>query len=175
MRKPWQGCCWLWRSIRSIIGFGNIRSSSSAPSAAIKLAVVLLFTAVPALAQQAMQVWVPIGFQVLQGPWVVTPATLTTGTTLTVPSGARWALICAEGQVVRWRDDGVSPTQQVGMPLIPVTSDPTTSVLGPAQNNCISYSGALTTSSTLTPPTTPGAIQFTPVTSGGTLDVTYYR
>lgn len=37
---------------------------------------------------------------------------------LTVPAGARWALIRAESQAVRWRDDGTNPTATVGVELL---------------------------------------------------------
>lgn len=177
MRRPWSRFWLLGRSTRLTIGSASTRLFSSGRSGVLKFAAVVLFAVTPALAQQAVQVWNPLGFQRLAGPWVTTPFTLTTGTTLTVPQGARWALICAEGQVVRWRDDGVSPTQTIGMPLLPVTSNPagSGSSVAPVENNCITYSGALTTQSTLSPPTTPGAIQFTPSTSGASLNVTYYR
>lgn len=36
---------------------------------------------------------------------------------LTPPTGATYAVIVAEGQAVRWRDDGVAPTSSVGMPV----------------------------------------------------------
>lgn len=36
---------------------------------------------------------------------------------LTVPSGATYALLQAEGQAVRWRDDGTAPTATIGMTL----------------------------------------------------------
>lgn len=36
---------------------------------------------------------------------------------LTVPAGATRAVIVAEVQSVRWRDDGTNPTISVGMPL----------------------------------------------------------
>ena len=42
---------------------------------------------------------------------------LSASTALTVPTGATMALIVAETQAVRWRDDGVAPTATVGMPL----------------------------------------------------------
>ena len=42
---------------------------------------------------------------------------LSTAQTLTVPSGARLALINIQDQAVRWRDDGTSPTATVGMPI----------------------------------------------------------
>lgn len=42
---------------------------------------------------------------------------LTAATALTVPTGARLAMIVAETQDVRWRDDGTNPTASVGMPI----------------------------------------------------------
>lgn len=51
--------------------------------------------------------------------------TLSSATGLTVPATTptglaykpNFALITPEGQAVRWRDDGTSPTASVGMPL----------------------------------------------------------
>jgi hypothetical protein len=40
-----------------------------------------------------------------------------TAQSLTVPTGAAYALVVAEGQAVRWRDDGTPPGATVGMPL----------------------------------------------------------
>ena len=42
---------------------------------------------------------------------------LSSATALTVPSGATVALIQAESQSIRWRDDGTDPTTSVGMVL----------------------------------------------------------
>ena len=42
---------------------------------------------------------------------------LAAATALTVPAGTSKALIQAETQAVRWRDDGTSPTASVGMNL----------------------------------------------------------
>jgi hypothetical protein len=42
---------------------------------------------------------------------------LSSATGLTVPVGATRALIAPVTQTVRWRDDGVSPTASVGMPV----------------------------------------------------------
>lgn len=42
---------------------------------------------------------------------------LTASTALTVPAGARLALIEAEGVAIRWRDDGTAPTASVGMTI----------------------------------------------------------
>lgn len=37
---------------------------------------------------------------------------------LSVPDGATMAVMVAETQDVRWRDDGTAPTGSVGMPLV---------------------------------------------------------
>lgn len=42
---------------------------------------------------------------------------LSSATALTVPAGATMAVIIPETQPVRWRDDGTSPTNTVGMPV----------------------------------------------------------
>lgn len=47
---------------------------------------------------------------------------LSAATGLTVPAGATMALIIAEVQSVRWRDDGTNPTATIGMPLATSTS-----------------------------------------------------
>lgn len=52
---------------------------------------------------------VPMGYQQI--------SSLSSATGLTVPNGARVALITAESQGVRFRDDGTAPTATVGMPL----------------------------------------------------------
>jgi len=67
---------------------------------------------------------------------------------LTVPLFARIAVIQAEAQVVRWRDDGVNPTSTVGMTL--------------AVGASITYSGDL------------AAVKFIQATSGAILNITYY-
>jgi len=51
----------------------------------------------------------PLGYQQI--------TSLSSATALTVPTGARLALIQPETQSVRWRDDGTDPTASVGMPL----------------------------------------------------------
>ncbi|WP_036012781.1 hypothetical protein [Robbsia andropogonis] len=53
---------------------------------------------------------IPLGYQQITGP--------TTSTALTVPTGARIALLQAESQSVRWRDDGTAPTAAIGMQLL---------------------------------------------------------
>ena len=73
---------------------------------------------------------------------------LSASTALTVPTGATMALITAETQAVRWRDDGVAPTASVGMPL--------------ATGVSLSYDGDLK------------AIRFIQQTASATLNVAYY-
>lgn len=42
---------------------------------------------------------------------------LSSASGLTPPQGATMALVVAETQGVRWRDDGTAPTASVGMPI----------------------------------------------------------
>lgn len=53
--------------------------------------------------------YVPVGYQQL--------TSLATSTALTVPASAQFALIQAEAQALRYRDDGVAPTAAIGMVL----------------------------------------------------------
>jgi len=73
---------------------------------------------------------------------------LSASAALTVPTGATLALIVAETQAVRWRDDGTAPTASVGMPL--------------ATGVSLSYDGDLT------------AVRFIQQTASATLNVSYY-
>lgn len=73
---------------------------------------------------------------------------LNTAATLTVPTGAKWALIVPETQAVRWRDDGTTPTASVGMTL--------------AIAQPLEYTGDLT------------KIQFIEQTASAKLNVSYY-
>jgi hypothetical protein len=43
--------------------------------------------------------------------------TPTVSTALTVPATATYAIIQAEAQAIRWRDDGVAPTAAIGMTI----------------------------------------------------------
>lgn len=61
---------------------------------------------------------------------------------------ANFALITAETQDLRWRDDGVDPTASVGMPL--------------AAGVTLQYDGDL------------GRIKFIEQTGGGKLNISYY-
>jgi hypothetical protein len=52
----------------------------------------------------------PLGYQQI--------TSLATSTAIaTIPEGAALALIIAEGQAIRWRDDKTAPTATVGQPL----------------------------------------------------------
>lgn len=87
---------------------------------------------------------VPCGFQQI---------TVTTVQSLTIPStctNASLAVIKAETQAIRYRDDGVAPTATVGMPIA-VTDAP------------IEYQGTMS------------ALQFIAETSGGVVDVLLYK
>lgn len=80
----------------------------------------------------------------------ITAATLATAQTLTVPTGAVYALIQAAsstGVKVRWRDDGTAPTASIGMQL----------------GSDMWYCGNL------------AAIQFIREAAGVTLEVSYYK
>lgn len=65
-----------------------------------------------------------------------------------IPNSAREALVCIEGNAVRWRDDGVAPTATVGTPI--------------AAGQCQRFTFFL------------GQVQFIPETGSATADVTYY-
>lgn len=85
------------------------------------LTIAALLLCTPAVAQQATQVYTPLGYQQI--------TSVPTGTFLTVPTGARMAQICVETQAVRYRDDGTAPTASVGQPQ--------------AAGTCFTYSGSL--------------------------------
>jgi len=86
----------------------------------------------------------PLGYQQID------TATLASATALTVPAGARIALVVVGGgQAVRWRDDGSDPSGTVGMPI--------------ADGATLPYAGDLT------------KIKFIRVASGAILNVSYYR
>lgn len=85
--------------------------------------------------------YTPLGYEQITG--------LSAAKKLTVPTGAQAAIITADTQDVRWRDDGQAPTGTVGMPL--------------AKGAPLEYSGDL------------GAIQFIEQTASAVLNVAYYR
>ena len=82
----------------------------------------------------------PLGFQQITG--------LSAAKSLTVPTGATYAIISPGAQAVRWRDDGTAPTATVGMPIAVGTN--------------FTYSGSL------------AAIQFIEQTASAVLNVSYY-
>lgn len=81
---------------------------------------------------------------------------VTTGTVLTIPTGARGALIQAEAQNVRWRADGTASTAAVGMILY--SGDPPTDF-----SECIQQ-----------PTQGLAKMQFIQTTAGAILNVHYY-
>lgn len=74
---------------------------------------------------------------------------LSAATALTVPTGATTAVITAEAQAVRYRDDGTNPSATVGMPV--------------AVGVALTYTGPLS------------KIKFFEQTSGAKLNVLYYK
>ena len=82
----------------------------------------------------------PLGYQQI--------TSLGSATGLTVPTGAKMAVITAESQIVRYRDDGTNPTASVGMTI--------------AAGSSVTYTGAL------------GAIKFIEATASAKLNISYY-
>lgn len=74
---------------------------------------------------------------------------LSASTLLTVPVGAILALIQAETQSVRWRDDGTAPTSSVGMII--------------EANSMLEYNGVLE------------SLKFIEATASAKLNISYYR
>lgn len=85
--------------------------------------------------------YVPLGYQQI--------TSLSAAAGLTVPDGATSAVIVAEAQAVRYRDDGTAPTATVGIPL--------------AVAAVLQYTGTLS------------AIKFIEQTSGAKLNISFYR
>lgn len=75
---------------------------------------------------------------------------LSSAESLTVPNGARVALIVCEDQNVRWRDDASDPTATVGM-LMKTTDEP------------LIYDGDLS------------ALSFIEATASAKLNISYYK
>lgn len=91
----------------------------------------------------------PLGFAQVTG--INTAAKFADNTTNlsgTIPAGTNWILIQAEGQAVRWRDDGTDPTATVGQLL--------------AAGDSIGYQTAIT------------KIKFIAAVAGGTVNVSFY-
>ena len=115
----------------------------------IKVAIfAIALSSAPALAQVATPgiPLVPLGYcQLTSIDTAVAVSTCSGG----IPAGATMAIIAAEAQAVRYRDDGVTPTATVGMPL----------AVGPG----ILYVGRLL------------ALQVISQTGGAKLDILFYR
>ena len=74
---------------------------------------------------------------------------LSSATTLTIPAGTQLALVQAQSQSVRWRDDGTNPTATVGMLL--------------AAGATLEYDGDAL-----------GVISFIEMAASATLNISYY-
>jgi hypothetical protein len=86
------------------------------------------------------------------GVYTTSKATTSSSASLTgggIPPGATMAYLQAEAQIVRFRDDGGTPTSSVGIPM--------------AATSTMLYSGRLT------------AIRFIEATSGGKINAAFYR
>lgn len=83
----------------------------------------------------------PLGYQQI--------TSLAAATALTPPNFARLAMIQAESQSVRWRDDGTNPTAAIGMILV--------------ANDILLYSGDF------------AAIKLIEVTGSAKVNITYYE
>lgn len=83
----------------------------------------------------------PLGYQQITAP--------SAATSLTVPTGAKLALIAVSTAPARFRDDGTAPTASIGFPL-------------PAAGPPFVYSGSLAN------------FQVIQQTSGAVLDILYY-
>lgn len=75
----------------------------------LALSAALLMLATSAIADSGIR-YAALGYQQI--------TSLSAATSLTVPSGATTAIITAEAQAVRYRDDGTAPTATVGMPIV---------------------------------------------------------
>lgn len=124
----------------------------------------LLSLASPASAQQGQSVipghWSTVACGTAPSPCFIPSAlvfplgyqqitSLSSSTALTLPTGASMAVVIAESQTVRWRDDGTNPTASVGMPL--------------TVNSPMVYTGPL------------ASLKFIQTTASATLNIAYYR
>lgn len=119
-------------------GIGNSASDPVFTTSAVG-GVAPQAAAYDASGAQKAPIYTPLGYQQISGP---------TNQALTVPNGARRAIIQTEAQAVRWRDDGTNPTASVGMTI--------------ATGGELRYDGNL------------AAIRFTQVAATAILNVAYY-
>jgi hypothetical protein len=121
------------------------------------LAAIAVLTASPALAQAyydyagtPVQGTVSIPYSNLPVPPGQHNLMLTSSTALTVPTGARFANVCASSGAIRYTTDGITtPTASVGQPL--------------AAGACIPLSGPQVLAN------------FLAISATGTLDVEYFK
>lgn len=106
----------------------------------IVLSAALLFLSTAAIADAGIR-YAALGYQQI--------TSLSAAAALTVPAGATTAVIVAEAQAVRYRDDGTDPSATVGMPV--------------AVGVVLTYTGPLT------------KIKFFEQTSGAKLNISYYK
>jgi len=117
--------------------------------AAIVIALGVLLPRGPATGQVATPgvPVVPLGYCQLTSLGSSTALTACSGG---IPTGANAVILRAEAQALRYRDDAVAPTSSVGMPMA-------------VADAAIFYQGTLT------------GLRFIEQTSGGKLDVSFYR
>lgn len=106
----------------------------------IALAAALLLVGTQAIADAGIR-YAALGYQQI--------TSLGSATALTVPTGATTAVITAEAQAVRYRDDGTDPSATVGMPVAVAVA--------------LTYTGPLKN------------VKFIEQTSGAKLNVLYYK
>ena len=107
---------------------------------ALLLAAALLAISTTAIADSGIR-YAALGYQQITD--------LSAATALTIPTGATTAVIVAEAQAVRYRDDGTSPTASVGQPV--------------AVGVSVTYTGPMS------------KVKFIEQTSGAKLNVLYYK
>lgn len=89
------------------------------------------------------------------GTYQTSQATTSSNSSLTTsgaPQAADYAVVCAYGEAVNYRDDGTAPTSSTG-----------TGGQGIAAGNCIGYNGTMTN------------LQFIQLTGGAAVGVTFYN
>lgn len=113
------------------------------------LAVLFAAASVSGALAQAGLTYVPLGYCQLTSLGSST-ALATCNSNVGIPAGSTRAVISAEAQIVRYRDDGTAPTSSVGMPIA-------------AAGAPFVYTGTLS------------KLRFIEATSGGKINVLFYR
>jgi len=130
------------------------------PQRAIAAAIALAL-AVPALAQTYRDSGGTVISAVVEAPFPYQPMagtgqyglSVNPAAGLTIPPGARYASVCAEGSTVRYTTSGTIPTASVGTPLLASSTNAP----------CVALVGA------------PVLSTFLAYSASGTLDVEYYK